>query len=80
MTLANNGQLDMVLWSQIRKDMAKKGWALNEAIEKYQEELAKRAEQAQAQGQANALESGASPPPEGGEQAPLPGLPPTAVI
>lgn len=79
MTLAQNGQLDMVLWSNIRKDMAKKGWALNEAIEKYQDEIAARAEQAQAQGQANALESGAAPQ-EGEAEPALPGLPPTAVI
>ena len=81
MTLAQNGQLDMLLWSDVRKDMAKKGWSLNEAIDKYQERIAARAEQAQAQGQTNALESGAEPPQEGGQPAPaLPGLPPTAVI
>ncbi len=81
MTLAQNGQLDPVLWAEVRRDMAKKGWSLNEAMEKYQDRLAARAEQAQAQGQANALESGAEPPPEGPPQeAALAGLPPTAVI
>jgi hypothetical protein len=81
MTLAGSGQLDLSLWADIRKDMAKKGWSLNEAIEKYNERLQARAAQAQAQGQDNALASGAEPAPEEAPaQAAPPGLPPTALI
>jgi len=82
MTMATDGSLDLPLWAQVRKDMAKKGWSLNEAIEQYQERLEARAQQAQAQGQANALASGAEPPREEAmaEAGPPPGLPPTAVI
>lgn len=81
MSLAEQGQIDPVLWSDIRKDMAKKGWSLNEAIDKYRDRLIKRQEVANEAGIGNALEAGAEPPVEEAEAPPpLPGLPPVGAI
>lgn len=76
-TLAAQGQLDMILWAKLRKAMAKRGTPLSEIIEKYQEEIMLAAQAAQQQGGAEAL---TAPPEQTPEEAPLPGLPPAALV
>jgi len=79
--LAANGTLDPILWAKIRKEMAKKGMPLNEAVLKYEKELQARTDAS--------LQAGASPealtasPTEQGippAEAPLPGLPPQQLV
>lgn len=78
MTLASQGGLDMILWSKLRKQMAKKGLPLSEVIEKYQEEIQAAAQAANEQGGAEALT--APPGPEAPPEPALPGLPPGALV
>jgi hypothetical protein len=68
----------MILWSKLRKQMAKKGLPLSEVIEKYQEEIQAAAQAANQQGGAEALT--APPGPEAPPEQALPGLPPGALV
>jgi hypothetical protein len=81
LTQAQQGSMDPIIWAKVRKDMAEKGWSMNETMLKYTEELEKRAQAAQQAGAASALETAAAPPPGGQptEEAPPPGLNPAAV-
>lgn len=76
--MAATGQMDMVLWAKVRKQMAEKGLPLYEAMIKYQELLAEQAAAAaQSQGDVGGL---TAPGPEElpAEEA-LPGLPPSVL-
>ncbi len=78
--LAAQGQLDVLLWAELRDRMAKKGTPLVDVIREYNERIQKQAELALAQGGAEALT--APPPPEGlpgEEERPMRGLPPAAL-
>ena len=70
------GQLDMVIWAKLRKQMAEKGLPLHEAIEKYSDEIVAQAQAAQGTEQA-ALTAPTS------EEMPmeeeLPGMPPSVM-
>lgn len=70
--LAAQGALDLNIWADIRRDMAKKGLPLFEAIIKYQERLAEQAATAQ-----EAEVGTMTAPPEEGppEEEELPGIP-----
>ena len=76
--LAAAGQLDMLIWSKIRTEMAKKGIPMYEAINKYQEELAI---QAAAAAESQDVSGLTAPEPEAlaGPESELPGLPPAAL-
>jgi len=84
---AASGTLDVILWAEIRQEMAKKGMPLNEAILLYTERIQSQAAQAQQSDQGpDAL---TAPPqegalPEGGglplAEQPLPGLPPQQLV
>lgn len=69
---AATGQMDVVLWAELREDMAKKGTTLHEAILKYRERLAQQAVEAAGTDQAALT----TPTPEAPVEQPLPGLPP----
>ncbi len=77
---AAQGQMDMLLWMELRDEMAKKGLPMVEVIKKYEEKLREQAEAAQQAGQP---ESSLTVP--DGQQAtppepPMPpGLPPAAL-
>lgn len=79
---AAQGQLDIVLWSKLRKEMARNGKPLSEVIEKYEEEIQKQAQAAQMQqaGPQGGPGGMTAPPPEQAppQQAP-PGLPPSVL-
>lgn len=78
---AAQGQLDVILWAKLRKQMAKKGTPLSEVVLKYAEEIAAQAEQATAQGGAEALTAPPGPEEAIPEQAEaLPGIPPSALV
>lgn len=71
--LAAQGALDLNIWADIRRDMAKKGLPLFEAIIKYQEQLAEQAAAAQ-EAEVGTM---TAPPAEGlPEEEQLPGIPP----
>jgi hypothetical protein len=72
------GQMDMRIWSIVRKDMAEKGLPLFEAIIKYEELLAEQAMEAQGTDQGALMAP--HPEEEMMEEAPLPGIPPGAMI
>lgn len=75
---AATGSLDMVLWAELRKEMARKGLPLSEVILKYQERIQEQAAQAAQQGGAEGLTTPPTPEEEvggGGEVAPPP-IPP----
>ena len=78
---AAQGTLDLVLWAELRDDMAKNGTPLNEAILKYTERIQQQAVDAQAAGPGGA-EALTAPPTEGLplEEQPLPGLPPQQLV
>lgn len=77
--LAASGQLDIVLWSELREEMARRGTPLVEVIRKYQERIREQAQEAaQAQGGPGALTT-PSPEAEPEPQGP-PGLPPSALM
>lgn len=73
---AATGALDMRLWAKLRKEMAEKGTPLHEAIEKYQEELAKQAMASQGTDQAALT---APMPDEMPVEEELPGIPPSVL-
>ncbi|MDD4985775.1 MAG: phage portal protein [Dehalococcoidales bacterium] len=77
---AAQGQLDMLLWGKLRKEMARKGIPLVDVMEKYNEEIQAQAQAAQAaQTGMGALTVPEAPmPPEemGGETSGEPPLPP----
>ncbi len=73
---AASGSMDLVLWADIRAEMAEKGMPLHEAIQAYQEALV-----SQAQAAVGTDQSALTVPP-GPEEAPpeeLPGLPPSVL-
>jgi len=70
------GQLDMRIWSKLRKAMADKGLPLHEAIEKYADEVAAQAQAAQGTEQ-GALT--APLPEEAPPEAELEGVPPSVL-
>jgi len=76
---AEQGQLDVLIWSKLRNEMARKGKPLAEIIPQYEEELRAQAQQAVEQGGAEAL---TTPPTAEAPPAPpqLPGVPPSALI
>jgi hypothetical protein len=79
MAQAEAGQLDVLLWAKLRKELAKGSKSIAQIIEKYQEELQAQAQAAIEQGGADAL---TAPPID---EAPiaeesLPGLPPAALV
>jgi hypothetical protein len=79
--LAAMGELDMVLWAKLRKEMAAKGTPLHEIITKYAEMIAEAAQQAQASGASEPMTN--PPPPEEAPpmEEPLPaGIPPSALV
>ena len=84
---AAQGTLDVLLWAKIRKNMAKKGTSLNEAILKYTEEIQTQAAASQAAGPQGS-EALTAPPLEGEApggglplaEQPLPGLPPQQLV
>lgn len=78
MALANSGQLDVVIWSKLREEMARNGTPLHKTIEKYEEEIRAQAQQAVDQGGAEAIT--AAPGPEAPAEEPLPGIPPSALV
>ncbi len=84
LTQAQSGAMDPIIWAKVRKDMAEKGWTMNEAMLKYTEELERRSQQAQEAGASSALETAAVPPPPeeelATEEAPPPGLNPAAIV
>ena len=78
---AATGQMDILLWSDLRSEMAKEGHSLNDAIQEYHEQIQTAADAAAAQ------ESGPEPitaptaPEEAPqEEAPLPGIPAEVVV
>jgi hypothetical protein len=78
-TLAASGELDIILWSELREQMSRKGTPLVEVIRAYEERIREQAQQALAQGGAGTL---TTPGPEAApeeEQGP-PGLPPSALL
>ena len=78
---AAQGALDMVLWMRIRKQMAKKGTPLVDAIEKYEDELKAQAQAALQQGGAAPVTAAPIPEEAPPEEAPaLPGIPPSAAL
>lgn len=77
-TLAASGQLDIVLWSQLREQMSRSGTPLVEVISKYEERIREQAQAALTQGGAGPL---TTPPPEAAEEeAGPPGIPPAALM
>lgn len=78
MQQAATGEMDTVLWSMLRKEMADKGLPLHEAILKYKTEIQAQAQQAQPQGGAGALTVPGAPEEPPVEEAPAPpGIPPS---
>ncbi len=83
MQQANQGQLDMRLWAELREQMAKKGLPLAKVMLKYADKLAEQAERATSQGGAEALTA-----PDGSQEGmPMedqmgspPGIPPSALV
>ena len=78
--LAAQGQLDMLLWAELRERMAKKGTPLVEVIKEYNERIREQAQAAMQMGGAEALT--VPGPPEGPPPGPMPpmrGLPPSAL-
>jgi len=80
MAQAEAGQLDMLLWSKLRDELAKGNKSLSQLITKYQEELQAQAQVAVEQGGAEALTApeGVEAPQETQEQPA--GIPPAALI
>lgn len=81
LTAASQGQLDTVIWAQLRKEMEMKGMPLHEAILKYEAELQAQASQA-AQSQDVTGMTAEAPMQEGGpaEAPPPPGIDPAEMI
>ena len=79
--MAEQGGIDMGLWGRYRKKMEDKGLSWHEAFAEYEEAFKEQAAQAQQQ-EMPATAMTQPPPqqgPEGG-QAPLPGIPPSALM
>lgn len=77
--LAASGQLDIILWSELREEMSRRGTPLVEVIRKYQERIQEQAQAALSQGGAAPLTApGPEEPAE--EGAGPPGLPPSALL
>lgn len=79
MALAEAGQLDVLLWAKLRKELAKGKKSIGQIIEDYEEELRAQAQEATAQGGAEALTAAPGPEEMMGAPAP-PGVPPLASI
>lgn len=81
MAQAASGQLDVLQWAEMRELMAKKGMSLHEVAVKMQERLQEQAAAAQQEG-AGALPLTTPPGPAEApvEEAPLPGVPPAALV
>ena len=78
--LAAQGQLDMILWSKLRKAMAGSGTPLADVILEYEKEIQAQAQVAMEQGGADAL-AAAEPVKKPAEGLPaLPGIPPAAMV
>jgi len=82
MAQAEAGQLDMILWSKLRDELAKGNKSLSQLITKYQEDLQAQAALAVEQGGAEAMTA-----PEGPQEAPMEqqqeqpaGIPPAALV
>lgn len=75
------GNIDMVLWAKLRKEMENKGLSWYEAIGKYEKELKDQAAEASQQPvpQTALTTPEANVPQVAGEQ-PLPGIPPAALL
>ena len=79
---AATGQMDIILWAKLRKEMAEKGLPLVEVISKYEEEIREQSQQALSQGGAETLSTPgldmtANPAPEATGP---PGIPPSALM
>ncbi len=76
---AASGQMDVMVWAEMRQLMAEKGISLHEATLKMEERIRKQAQESVEMGGADALSAAPAPTPDQPQEAPLPGVPPAAL-